>query len=288
MPESPELQEKPMLDAWRESAKFWAKHTETIRTMFMPLTHALVEAARIHEGQHVLDVAGGPGEPSLTIAGIVGPQGLVTCTDAVPEMVQTARSQAEQRGVTNVQFRECRAESLPFSDDSFDVAVSRLGVMLFADPLAGIREMLRVTKPEGRVAYAVWHKSELNPFCYRVSDVIERYIESPAEDPDAPGAFRFAENGKLATLVSTAGAADVEERVFKFNMAAPIAPLEFWAMRSKMSDTLRDKLGKLPATEQAAVASEVEEAVKEFFPGNQMSFPTQMIIVSGRVPAADD
>jgi ubiquinone/menaquinone biosynthesis C-methylase UbiE len=185
MPESPELQQKPMLDAWRESARFWARHSDTIRTMFMPLTQALVEAVRIREGQDVLDVAGGPGEPSLTIAGIVGPEGSVMCTDAVPEMVQTARSQAEQRGVTNVQFRECRAESLPFSDDSFDVAVSRLGVMLFADPLAGIREMVRVTKPEGRVAFAVWHKSELNPFCYRVSDVIERYIESPAEDPDA-------------------------------------------------------------------------------------------------------
>ena len=274
--------ENPMLDAWRESARFWAKYNDTIRTMFTPLTQALVEAAGIHEGQHVLDVAGGPGEPSLTIAGIVGPEGSVTCTDAVPEMVQTARTEAERRGVTNVQFRECRAESLPFSDNSFDVAVSRLGVMLFADPLAGIREMLRVTKPGGRVAFAVWHKSELNPFCYRVSDVIERYIESPAVDPDAPGAFRFAETGKLAALVSTAGATDVEERAFKFNMAAPIAPPEFWAMRSKMSDTLRDKLEKLPASEKAAVASEVEQAVKEFFPANQMSFPAQMIIVSGR------
>jgi hypothetical protein len=87
--------------------------------------------------------------------------------------------------------------------------------------------------------------------------------------------------------VSTAGATDVEERMFNFNLAAPITALEFWAMRSKMSDTLREKLNKLPATEQAAVASEVEQAVEEFFPANQMSFPAQMIIVSGRVPAAD-
>ena len=274
--------EKPMLEAWRESARFWARYNDTIRTIFMPLTHALVEAAGIHEGQHVLDVAGGPGEPSLTIAGIVGPQGSVTHTDAVPEMVETARREAERRAVINIQFRESKAESLPFADNSFDVAVCRLGVMLFGDPPAGVREMLRVTKPDGRVAFAVWHKSELNPFCYCVSDIIERYISSPAVDPDAPGAFRFAEVGKLANVVRTAGATDVEERVFKFNIAAPVAPLEFWAMRSQMSDTLREKLNKLPAAEQTAVANEVEEAVKEFFPANEMSFPAQMIIVSGR------
>ena len=52
-------------------------------------------------------------------------------------------------------------------------------------------------------------------------------------------------------------------------------------MRSKMSDTLRDKLNKMPESEQAQVAGEVGQAVKEYFPANQMSFPTQMIIVSG-------
>ena len=274
--------ENSVLEAWRESAKFWAKHNDTIRTMFMPLTHALVEAAGIHEGQNVLDVAGGPGEPSLTIAGIVGPTGSVTHTDVTPEMVETARREAERRGLTNVQFRECKAESLPFLDNSFDVTVCRLGVMLFSDPPAGVREMLRVTKPGGRVAFAVWHKSELNPFCYCVSDIIERYVASPEGDPDAPGAFRFAEPGKLANLVRAAGATDVEERVFKFNIAAPVNALEFWAMRSQMSDTLRDKLSKLPESEQAEVAGEVRQVVKEFFPAGQMSFPAQMIIVSGR------
>ena len=62
--------------------------------MFAPLTEALIEQAGIHEGQSVLDVAGGTGEPSLTIAEVVGPGGSVTCTDAVPEMVETARSEA--------------------------------------------------------------------------------------------------------------------------------------------------------------------------------------------------
>lgn len=270
-----------MLEAWRESAKHWTQHSETIHQMFLPLTRALIERAGIHQGQTVLDVAGGAGEPSLTIAETVGPEGSVMCTDGVAQMVETARARAEQRGLTNIQFRQCKADSLPFADNSFDVVVSRLGVMLFPDPAAAMREMLRVLKPGGRLAFAVWGKSEINPFCYLLTRVMDQHVKSPAVDPDAPSAFRFAEPGKLAGVMTQAGAIDVEENMVKFDLEAPISPGEFWTMRSKMSDTLRDKLNELSADEQAQIASEVEQAVKDFFPANQMKFPAQLLIVTG-------
>jgi SAM-dependent methyltransferase len=276
------MSQTDILDEWRESAKYWTKHSDTIRTMFAPLTRALIEHAGIREGQSVLDVAGGPGEPSLTIAEIVGPAGSVTCTDAVAEMVEAARNEASRRGITNVQFRQCAADSLPFPDNSFDVVVSRLGVMFFPDSLAAMHEMLRVTKPGGKLAFVVWHKSELNPFCYTVTSVMDRHVKSPPADPDAPGAFRFAEIGKLANVLRQAGAVDVEESVTEFDIAAPISPLEFWSLRSQMSDTLRDKLSQLSPDEHRQVAAEIEQAVGKFFPENQMKFPAQMIIVTGK------
>ena len=64
-----------MLQVWQESAKYWTKHSDTIHQMFAPLTRALIERGGISEGQTVLDVAGGAGEPSLTIAETVGPDG---------------------------------------------------------------------------------------------------------------------------------------------------------------------------------------------------------------------
>jgi hypothetical protein len=144
--------------------------------------------------------------------------------------------------------------------------------------------MLRVTKPSGSLALAVWHKSELNPFCYVVTGVIDRHINPGADDPDAPNAFRFAEPGKLAGVMTEAGASDVQEHVVKFNLEAPLTPLEFWSMRSQISDTLREKLAKLSAAEQSQITGEVEQAVSEFFPANQMRFPAQMIIVAGKKP----
>jgi ubiquinone/menaquinone biosynthesis C-methylase UbiE len=275
-----------MLDVWQESARYWTKHSDTIHKMFVPLTRALIERAGIHEGQTVLDIAGGAGEPSLTIAEVVGPGGSVTCTDGVAQMVEAARAEAQQRGITNVQFHQCAADSLPFGSNSFDVVVSRLGVMLFPDPEGAMREMLRVLKPGGGLAFAVWGKSEINPFCYLVTRVMEQHVKSPAADPDAPNAFRFAEPGKLTRVMTQAGALDVEESVVTFDLEAPISPRQFWTMRSQMSDTLREKLTKLSADEQAQIAVEVEQAVQGFFPANQMKFPAQFIIATGKRAAS--
>lgn len=272
------------LDVWRESAQYWTKHSDTIHQMFVPLTRALIERAGIHQGQTVLDIAGGAGEPSLTIAEAVGPEGSVTCTDAVAEMVEAARAEAQRRGLSNVQFRQCAAGPLPFAANSFDVVVSRLGVMFFPDPVAAFREMLRVLKPGGRMAFAVWGKSDVNPFCYLVTRVMEQHVTSPVADPDAPNAFRFAEPGKLADALIEAGVIDVEESVVTFDIEAPISARQFWAMRSQTSDTLRQKLAKLSAGEQTQIAIEIEQAVKEFFPSDQMKFPAQLIIATGNKP----
>ena len=272
------------LKDWQETAAYWTRHHETIRMMFMPLTRALIEQARIVQGQSVLDVAGGSGEPSLTIAEVVGPAGFVMCTDAVSEMVAAAEAEAHRRDLKNVEFRQCVAESLPFADDFFDVAVSRLGVMFFPDPLAGLREMLRVTKRGGRIALAVWGKSELNPYSYVVTQIISRHVPASEPDPNAPDAFRFADAGKLAGILKQAGAIDVDERVVKFDMTAPLSIAEFWVFRSEISESLRTKLKKLSEEERAEIGNEVQNAVAEFFPAGHMKFPAQMLIVSGTKP----
>src|SRR4029077_14460430 len=124
------LQADKRLEAWQTSARYWDKYRPLIAQMFAPLTFGLIQEARISTGQKVLDIGGGTGEPSLTIAGIVGS---VMYTDPVAEMVEIARSEAGRRGLTNIDFRQCSADNLPFLDGTFDVAVSRLSAMFFAD-----------------------------------------------------------------------------------------------------------------------------------------------------------
>jgi hypothetical protein len=128
----------------------------------------------------------------------------------------------------------------------------------------------------------VWAESNLNPFAYIVTNVISKYVTSPtAVDPDAPGAFRFATPGKLAQLLTEAGATKVRERLLKFQIEAPISRDEFWEMRSGTSGTLREKLEAMPLELRLRIAKDVKEAVTQFFPNEQMSFPAQMLIVTG-------
>jgi len=137
------------------------------------------------------------------------------------------------------------------------------------------------------MAFAVWAKSDVNPFCYLVTRVLDQHVQSTAADSDAPNAFRFAEPGKLINVMKQAGAVDVAESIVNFDIEAPISARQFWEIRSHTSDTLRDKLAKLPADEQAQIGGEIEQAVAEFFPNNQMKFPTQMLIATATKPPTD-
>src|SRR5438067_8541916 len=132
------------LEAWQASARYWDKYRVLIAQMFAPLTSGLVDEARIGTGQKVLDIGGGSGEPSLTISFIVGPTGSVMYTDPVAGMVEAAQAEAGRRGLTNIHFRQCSADDLPFADCTFDVAVGRLSAMFFVDPVTTVREALEV------------------------------------------------------------------------------------------------------------------------------------------------
>src|SRR5260370_42331890 len=154
--------------------------------------------------------------------------------------------------------------------------------MFFPDSLAALREMLRVTRPGGRIALAVWYKSDLNPFINLITVVVARYVPTPPADHDEPGAFRFAERGKLASILTRVGAVDVHERLLIFSLEAPISVEDYWTLRSETSDTLRAKLEKLSAGEVQQIRQEGLEVARDYFPNNQMSFPAQMLIVSAK------
>ncbi|HEY6120666.1 MAG TPA: class I SAM-dependent methyltransferase, partial [Pyrinomonadaceae bacterium] len=140
------------LAEWRESAAHWGKHARTIRTMFTPITDALIQEASIRRGAKVLDVAAGPGEPSLSIAEFVGAEGCVVSSDAIGGMVAAGFKEAQRRHVKNISFAQCEAGALPFADSSFDSVVSRLGAMFFPDIGEALREMCRVNRPGGSIS----------------------------------------------------------------------------------------------------------------------------------------
>lgn len=271
-----------VLAAWETSAQYWNKHQALIEKMFAPLSRVLIEEAGIGPGHTVLDVGGGSGEPSFTIASVVGELGSVVYTDPAAGMVKAARAEAERRGLNNIRFQQCAAEKLPFADNSFDVVVSRLSAMFFADLSAALGETLRVVRPGGAVSFLVWAEREANPFFSVVTEILDRFVPAEPEEEDAPGAFRFAAAGKLAGLLKGAGATSVTERKFPFLIEAPITVDQFWQLRTEMSDTFRKKLARLVPDQVAAIRYTVQKKVGSFFKSGAMSFPGKVLIVSGK------
>jgi ubiquinone/menaquinone biosynthesis C-methylase UbiE len=273
--------EQALIDRWSGAAPFWEKHRDVIRQMFAPVTEALVQDALIGPGASVLDIATGPGEPALSIAALVGLDGEVTGVDPVPEMVAAARRVTESRKFVNARFEVASAAELPFPAGTFDAVVSRFGVMFFASPVDGVREMLRVLKPGRKLALAAWHFAERNPFFYTLSRIIERYVESPPVVPDTPDPFRFAQRGKLRDVLVEAGAASPSERLLQFTLDAPVSADDFWTLRYEISDKLRQKLATLSSEQLTEVKRESLEAIRVYSTDRGMSFPAEVLIVSG-------
>ncbi len=123
-------------------------------------TEALVQFAHPRPGIKILDVASGTGEPAITLATRVGPTGHVTALDLSADLLAIAADRARQRGLTNVAMQQSDAQSLPFPDNSFDLATSRFGVMFFADADRALRELHRVLKPGARACFLVWGSRE--------------------------------------------------------------------------------------------------------------------------------
>ncbi len=269
------------IDGWIGVAPFWEKHREIIRQMFAPVTQALIEDGLIGSGHAVLDIATGPGEPALSVAGVVGPEGKVFGIDPVPEMVAAARRAADRLGFRNTQFDVAFVEHLPFPADTFDAVVSRFGVMFIPSPVDAVREMLRVLKPGRRLALAVWHLAERNPFFHTLSRVIERYVDSPPSAPDAPDAFRFGSPGKLRDVLGEAGAMAPSERLLRFSIEAPISVEDFWTLRTEMSEKFREKLAMLSREQLTEVKRQSLEALREYSTDRGTSFPAEVLMVSG-------
>jgi ubiquinone/menaquinone biosynthesis C-methylase UbiE len=273
--------EQEIINRWSGSAPFWEKHHEIIRQMFAPITQALVEDGGIGSQQVVLDIATGPGEPALSVAALVGPEGKVFGIDPIPEMVAAARRAADRLELRNVQFDVAFADHLPFPADTFDAVISRFGVMFFPSPVDAVREMLRVLKPGRRLALAVWHFAERNPFHYSLSRVIDRYIDSPPPAPDALDAFRFASPGTLRKVLNQAGAIALSERLLQFTIQAPMSVEDFWTLRLEMSDKLREKIAALSKSQMTEVRRQALDSLRKYSTNRGMNFPAEVLIVSG-------
>lgn len=168
-------------DDVKERMKFvWAQgHYAEVAKILWPAAEVIVEATGIGPGMRVLDVAAGNGNVAVAAAR----QGAsVVASDITPELVVEGRARTEAEGL-DVEWREADAEALPFEDESFDIVTSAFGAMFAPRAEHTARELIRVTKPGGKVALTAWTPDGA---VGKALEISARYMPPPPEGVDSP------------------------------------------------------------------------------------------------------
>jgi SAM-dependent methyltransferase len=164
----------------------------------------IIELAGLAPGMRVLDIACGTGVLAIAANDAVKPNGSVVGLDLNPGMLAVARRKAPQ-----IDWHESPAEALAFDDASFDAVVSQFGLMFFQDKPQAIREIVRVLRPGGRFAIAVWDSLDRVPGYAAATQLLSRLFgDEAAESLRSP--YSLGDTEALAALFASAGVADVK------------------------------------------------------------------------------
>jgi ubiquinone/menaquinone biosynthesis C-methylase UbiE len=167
------------------------------------LASGLIEIAGVRRGVVVLDVGCGPGPLTAAVADVVGAQNVAAIDPSEP-FVQACR-----RRVPGADVRVGTGEQLPFADAQFDVVLAQLVVQLMDDPVAGIREMVRVARPGGIVAALVWDSTTM-PLLRSFWDAALAVAPDVAGAIDDARRVGYARPDVLADLWQTSGLLEIE------------------------------------------------------------------------------
>jgi ubiquinone/menaquinone biosynthesis C-methylase UbiE len=180
------------------------------RRSTLQVSKRLVELAGIEPGDRVLDVAAGYGEPSLTAARVVGPEGKVVATDISAGMLAFGRERATAAGVENIEFVESDASSLDYPAESFDAALSRWGIIFEPEGDAVAAKVRSFLAPGKRMAISSWGPPERSPMIAVPMATALQHLNVPPPPPGTPGPLSRPTHEAIAGLLQGGGFTDVE------------------------------------------------------------------------------
>jgi len=266
---------------WEAAAGAWHEWGPAIEDWLGTATAMMLDHAHVTSGMRVLDVAAGAGGQTLAAARRVGPSGYVLATDISPAILEFAAGEAARAGVGTVETLEADGEDLSaVQDDSYDAAISRVGLIYFPDQHRALTEICRKLRPGGRLSAVVYSTPDRNGFFAIPVGIIRRIAGLPAPAPGLPGPFSLGAPGVAERAYEAAGLADITVTAVPSPVRLASAA-ECVRFEQESFGALHQMLSAVDAPGRAAAWSEIEEALGQFDGPDGFVGPCEMLVVSG-------
>jgi len=217
-----------------------AAYADEVVPMFEKYARDALRFAGVESGQHVVDVATGPGTLAFRAAELGA---RVSALDFAPEMIRQLQSRAQRDGVASIEARVGDGMALPYDDDTFDAGFSMFGLIFFPDRDRGFRELRRVVRPGRRVVVGSWTPFDRVPLIQEVFAALKEQMPSL---PFGQGRAPIGLADDFREEMTNAGFSNVEVHEVGYELEAP-SLAEYWAHTTRTMAPLvmlRQKLGE--------------------------------------------
>lgn len=277
---NPQLEEirDQQKQSWNKFSPGWKKWDKLTMDFLYPMGQAIIAAIKPSGNDEVLDIAAGTGEPGLTIATMLS-GGKVVITDLAEDMLEIARENARQRGISNIDAVACDVCELPFAGNRFDAISCRMGFMFFPDMQLAANEMARVLKHGGRIATSVWDIPEKNFWVTATMGTINKNMQLPQPPSGVPGMFRCSKPGLMRSIFENAGFKNIKEQ--EVNSKLNVGTVDtYWNMMTEVGAPIVAALSKADDALREKIKKEVFELINQKFPDGKVAIDTSAIVIS--------
>ena len=260
----------------------WADRQQAQDVVLAPVSDVLIDRAHAKAGERIIDVGCGCGATTIALAQKVGLAGHVLGIDISAPMLARAR-QLLTPGLP-VEFALADATVYPFVPASFDLVVSRFGVMFFAEPARSFANLRRALRPTGRLTFACWRDPRENPFFMAPLQAVYKHVPKlPRPEPEDPGPFSFASEERVRRILGEAGFQGIEME--PCNLALDVAVgrgLDVAVQSALEIGPAARALAEQPPDVVAAATDSIREALAVYLSGPSVPLPASIWIVTAR------
>jgi SAM-dependent methyltransferase len=199
----------------------WIAEKAVLDAMFKPFEDLLVGMICDDAELQVLDVGCGTGNTSLALARRLGERGRVVGLDISSPMLERARTRAGL-GHSNASFVCADAQTYAFEPESFDLIVSRFGVMFFDNPAAAFANIRHAARDNAELHCIAWRSPDENPFMTTAERAAAPFLpDLPVRQPNVPGQFAFANRERVASILGESGWTQIDIQPIDVECALP-------------------------------------------------------------------